>query len=708
MKKNVGLLFSTVTILALAGCTPNADTTPKDPTVHVNSVSLSAHTATLDVNGVLSLNATINPSDATNKNLTWSVNNQNVSLSATTGASVTVTALVADSTATVTVTSEDGNKTDSCVITVRSAGPVVNYVKAYIHDSKNLIQSVEQKVNNEFVAVTNTGVEDGVTFYNLVLDVQARVKLQANGYITPTGMEINGEDENMDTDGYVNFVANPGDYDFLSLTPKFTDNTPVTGDYRFDIKEASHISLKAYSDEECTHEINGGNQGDKVYLKATSSAEKYFCRDVIISRQTSDTGTIDKSSATKVSDNLFSFTVPYVAYGDKVTIEPVEGNSKMLEGNKAVGSYFTIWLTQATHAINSFETNKNLVISEDGSIVRYNDNGTARESGQVKTFTDSTFYTEDYYTVPYGDKYFLFGNVNTGKIGEPFKTYDVFCIKKENASDPDSDYTVEGERFDLGSTYCTVIRAYHKGNLYANFFLDYTNNKVYEDVDIEVLFGNKINDAETMYIVSLKGEILLSVTYQNDGGYANRIPLVSPYGKYTNGDDVLAIVNNGVAVYKGTRFVAYLSGTTVTLTNSNKKIVIEINTINNTFSVTSDEDIISSIPNMKGLVFTGQYDDDGTPTSLTMTFNEYTGSDDIEVTMQEGSYYAQYWAIFSVTYDLDTNIITMTLTSQKYNWVSIGKTIRAQMSEGQMKIIDQFYTVLDTRNVVLTCSDFHI
>ena len=224
MKKNVGLLFSTVAILALVGCTPNANTTPKDPTVHVNSVSLSARTATLDVNGVLSLSATINPTDATNKNLTWSVDNQNVSLSATSGASITVTALVANSTSTVTVTSEDGNKTDSCVVTIRDNTPVTKHVKAYIHDAKNLIKSVEQKVNNEFVAVTDTGVEDNVTYYNLVLNAQTRVKLQENGFFAPTGLTVNDDDINLDTDGYAIFNADPGDYDFLSLTPKYWNN----------------------------------------------------------------------------------------------------------------------------------------------------------------------------------------------------------------------------------------------------------------------------------------------------------------------------------------------------------------------------------------------------------------------------------------------------------------------------------------------------
>ena len=708
MKKNVGLLFSTVAILALAGCTPNANTTPKDPTVHVNSVSLSARTATLDVNGVLSLSATINPTDATNKNLTWSVDNQNVSLSATSGASITVTALVANSTSTVTVTSEDGNKTDSCVVTIRDNAPVIEHVKAYIHDAKSLIKSVEQKVNNEFVAVTDTGVEDNVTYYNLVLNAQTRVKLQENGFFAPTGLTVNDDDINLDTDGYAIFNANPGDYDFLSLTPKYTDNTPVVGEYQFVINSTSHITLKTYSDEACTHEANGGNQGDKVYVVATSSDPQYFCRDITISKKTSDTGSIDKSSATKISENKFSFTVPYSPYDKKVTLDPVEGNSKMLEDCKAVGTYFTIWLTQATHSFDEFETNKNLVVSVDGSIVRYNTDGTERNREQAKSYTASTIYTESYSTLIYGDYYLLCSDA----FRDPFQSYDLLSIKKESASDPDSDYTVEGERFALDGKNYTVIRVYHKGNHYVDMLLNYTDKVAYENVDIEVLFGNKINDNQVMYTVSSKGEKLIAVTFSNNGGYNLRTPIVDPYGVYTGENGNFVLPNDLYGLYTGEQFTVSISDNQVTLSKANRRVTLTINTTNHTYVVVSDEEVTSTIPNLKNLVFTGSFYsqwDEVTIDSLIFTFNDYASDSEISTRMSGYSVgTTKYWADFSVTYDLDTNVITMRITAQSFNWVSSSLELTAQMSEGKMTFLKDFNNVLTIKNATFNCSDFHI
>ena len=81
----------------------------------VTSVSLDKTSASLTEGETITLTATVNPDNATNKNVSWKSSNTSV-------ASVVdgkVTALKAGTT-TITVTTEDGNKTATCNITVNA------------------------------------------------------------------------------------------------------------------------------------------------------------------------------------------------------------------------------------------------------------------------------------------------------------------------------------------------------------------------------------------------------------------------------------------------------------------------------------------------------------------------------------------------------------------------------------------------------------
>jgi hypothetical protein len=98
----------------------------KDTTVAVTSVTLTPATATISVGNTQQLTETIAPSNATNNTVTWSTNNATV---ATVNASGLVTA-VASGTATITVTTQDGAKTDTSVITVSTGSNVMQNLQA--------------------------------------------------------------------------------------------------------------------------------------------------------------------------------------------------------------------------------------------------------------------------------------------------------------------------------------------------------------------------------------------------------------------------------------------------------------------------------------------------------------------------------------------------------------------------------------------------
>ena len=94
--------------------TATCEVTVTAATVPVTGVTLNKTSTSLYVGDTETLTATVEPSDATDKNVTWSSDDTSV---ATVDASGLVTAVSAG-TATITVTTEDGAKTATCTVTV--------------------------------------------------------------------------------------------------------------------------------------------------------------------------------------------------------------------------------------------------------------------------------------------------------------------------------------------------------------------------------------------------------------------------------------------------------------------------------------------------------------------------------------------------------------------------------------------------------------
>ena len=86
----------------------------------VTGVSLSETTKSLAVGESFNLTATISPEDATNKNVTWTSSDASIATVSGDGLTGTVQALKAGTT-TITVTTADGAKTATCVVTVTAA-----------------------------------------------------------------------------------------------------------------------------------------------------------------------------------------------------------------------------------------------------------------------------------------------------------------------------------------------------------------------------------------------------------------------------------------------------------------------------------------------------------------------------------------------------------------------------------------------------------
>lgn len=112
---NVG--SATVTATTQDGSyTASCSVTVTASSVAVTGVSLDKSTETIGVDNTTTLVATITPADATNQNVTWSTNSQDVTLTPS-GLSCIVEGINVGN-ATVTVTTQDGSYTDTCAITV--------------------------------------------------------------------------------------------------------------------------------------------------------------------------------------------------------------------------------------------------------------------------------------------------------------------------------------------------------------------------------------------------------------------------------------------------------------------------------------------------------------------------------------------------------------------------------------------------------------
>lgn len=89
----------------------------------VTGVKISKESATLVKNETLQLNAEITPANATNKNVSWKSSNDSVAIVDSNG----MVTSIGKGEATITVTTEDGNITDSCEISVKDDLQVLGY-----------------------------------------------------------------------------------------------------------------------------------------------------------------------------------------------------------------------------------------------------------------------------------------------------------------------------------------------------------------------------------------------------------------------------------------------------------------------------------------------------------------------------------------------------------------------------------------------------
>ena len=120
--KVTGVAAGTTTVTATSTTDPNikSSCTVTIQAIAVTGVTLNKATASIKVGATETLIATVDPNNATNKDVTWSSDKTGI---ATVNANGVVTG-VAEGTAKITVTTKDGGKTASCDVTVTAGTPI--------------------------------------------------------------------------------------------------------------------------------------------------------------------------------------------------------------------------------------------------------------------------------------------------------------------------------------------------------------------------------------------------------------------------------------------------------------------------------------------------------------------------------------------------------------------------------------------------------
>lgn len=106
---------ATATITGIGNYTGTKTATFEIVTVPLEGITLNSTALSLQYKGTSKLTVTFNPTDATNKNVTWTSSNEKVAIVDANG-NVTATGR---GTATITATAEDGGKTATCTVTVK-------------------------------------------------------------------------------------------------------------------------------------------------------------------------------------------------------------------------------------------------------------------------------------------------------------------------------------------------------------------------------------------------------------------------------------------------------------------------------------------------------------------------------------------------------------------------------------------------------------
>ncbi len=301
-----------------------------DTTVSVQSVSLNKTTTSLNVGNSVTLTATINPTNATNKTVTWSCNNSNVTLNSN-GLTCTVVGATAG-TSIITVRTSDGNKTATCNITVNSSSSTVttsifNDLSEWNIDNRANATVTTMSGNNLDMVSNGNDARPYTTF--TALTVGNKYKITCD-YIDPNlKFEFWTADYGTSFEILASSFTN-NSYEFTATSALATATISSSTSFPMTLKITNMVFFKSGTSSgggDTTVSVQGIslnktttslNVGDTVTLNATITPSNATNKNVLWS--------FDNSNVTLSQNGLTCVVSGAKAGTSKVTVKTLDGN----------------------------------------------------------------------------------------------------------------------------------------------------------------------------------------------------------------------------------------------------------------------------------------------------------------------------------------------------------------------------------------------
>lgn len=705
-----------VTASTVNGLTATCSFTVTAAVVDPTGVTLNKHSVDLEFGSSETLTATVDPSDATDKSVTWSV----IEGDAVTVINGLVTG-VKQGSAKVQVSTING-KTDVCDFTV-GARHIKGYVNKDVHSL--IVGNPYEKIGEgDFVEVTDKTTEGGVPCYNFTYGATVKFNVHTDGYYEPTAIKVNNDSYSV-VDNAVTFVAeveDPDDpiFNILDIEVVFRDNTPLIGDYEIVTTESTHISL-VYTYDVNGQETKACSQGDKIIVTPVATDPDYEVKTIKGYTYTTNDSIQHKSyfDINKVGDGTFYFITPFSHEEIKtIWIEVTEVNASLFKNSDLVGEYAivrTYGLSGSDTYIKQFADDV-MTFASSGEI-DYKDE-IAYASSAKDGIVSAMFSTSSIQGM-YDKNILIFGQSGTGS--------NMITPLSQNSSDLIigvkmmdgmlvNDVTLDNFVFKINDDVYGVFTFYYNNSLYASCFIDLSNSTIVTGVTVTQYMGEKLNiDKPVFEVFDKDNNSLIHIGYNGDGGSKDYRIITSRTNGYTDPNHSLVFINDDSAVFDDDVYNVTGDGNDIILSCPTYQYNITLDPSTMTYVITDEKPITPKVLNIAGLTFTGisGKDNEGATYPLEITF----GDDNTNITgkLVEIQHVRYYWE-FTGTFDATTNIITITVTHTGYgNYEcsidsSIGKTRRILVEDGQLTFLDNVSTMdywYVTKNCIVTCDDFH-
>ena len=462
-------------------------------------------------------------------------------------------------------------------VTITAETTRANFKVSYSEDDSNLISSIRQhKVGADYdVNVNDDFIEFGAT---VTVSLKNTDTLKAESLTIPqlktTFDDLSNIEFTMPAMN-ITFEVNSTDYlrDLIAVN-------------------SEHLTLSFYTTEDnITYTpVTSAVYDEYVYVKVDGISDTINILSLEATYSSYESINLLESEY-KYDDTYYRFKMP-LEDDEGVTITVVEKDLTKFKDAPFLGSYLGRNIYSGSSSGVAAQQGDSYSATIDGSGIFTFKNTIVLDEYDPETKIMTGHDADDasdIYQIMYSEK-ILFTSYGL-RISSDIGNDNLFAVKKENASDDNSSYTVVYELINNRSA--AVVQYLKDGEAYAGAFIDIANDKVYLNVRFDLLNETtSITDTMAEYdIINLDtNEKIVSVSSTGSGGNNNRIFLDGLQGTYTGDKGDLVLNGGGSATLDGTTYTYSVGeNDTIVLISGATTITISLDLDSYTYTVISEQ-----------------------------------------------------------------------------------------------------------------------